>query len=789
MSAMQQSDSWRNNLALLYSPELREILKNAYVVEDADRQAALTDQTNKNPTKLREKKTLLKNLLAERTNILNHAEQFDDVFNTNMKDVIARLIPSAQKDVPKDNDSAARALVSLLGPLQVFMSKYTEQRELSNETMRSTRGATQEPLHIQYVQQILDIFKQVDVRVVEENAGKLINKFKPATLTKQQRERTFSKARHLILDEQFRDCLFCLHPSMNSVPENDDVVSHNTTTLAEHNAANTVWQDYKRRLDAERKKAGGGRTLALPKNPNTNKEMKQAPKLGTLLEIILMCMCKTAQCLMKGSDIGSSCFTLCMDVGTNIRCTWDPTTGKCTCEVCMCQCPAAYLQKHAAQIALGLMQLQQDGHLDTLVNSAPKDGGAAQLREFMVKAANGGVLAAADATANNNNVSEEDVGSIMMEHTASAIVRSAGLLSASARQAVKKQFGHSTEVTLPNGSRINTRQLGVPGMNIHTNNNRLGASASTAGQYLPGMQNHQQPDLNNPTQDFVTAAQQPSIANAFLGPLFTAASTAASSSAAAAAPSAANMAGMQDISHQQVMSDAAYARQLDREQQLQKYASMPNGGGKMPAGTQQDITYLDGLTPSPLPTTNRPPVVSTLSSGAVPGRGQTGTGRDPSAAESLFSPFGASSSTSNSSGSGASSSNGNSRSSSLSNTTRSAEEREEARNNNAYATLQNVENYNTLRFTNWKSKQERTAEEKKARVDAKRLRETVIVPLRNMREENPADFTNIMSSVVAPGEQTLSQTPLKTSPQKLLGRLQNALAGDSSSDEDEEGGS
>ena len=786
-------------MALLYSAELKELLKNAYVVEDADRQAALTDSTSKNPTKLRQKKTLLKNLLAVRTDILEHAEQFDGVFNTDMKDTIARLIPSAPKDVPKDNDGAARALVSLLGPLQVFMSKYTEQREISNDTMRSTRGAMQEPLHIQYIQRIIDLFKEVDVRVVEENAGKLINRFKPASLTKQQRERTFSEARHLILDERFRNCLFCLHPSMNSVPENDVVVSHNSTTIADHNAANTVWIDYKRRQDAERKKAGGGRTLPFPKNPITKKEMKQAPKLGTLMEIILMCMCKTAQCIMKDSDIGSSCFTLCMDVGTNIRCTWDPTTGKCTCEVCMCNCPAAYLQKDAQQIAVGLMQLQQNGHLDTLVNSTPKDGGAAQLREFMVKAANGGVLAAADATANNNNVSEEDAESIIMEHTASAMVRSAGLLTAPARQAAKKQFGHSTEVTLPNGSTINTRQLGAPGMNLHTHNNRLGVSASTAGQFLPGMRNHQQPDLDNPTQDFMTAAQQPSIANAFLGPLFTAASTAASMpsssaaaaapSAAAAAPSASNMAGTQDIS-QQVMSDAEYARQLDREQQLQKYASMPNGGGKMPAGTQQDITYLDGTTPPPLLTTSRPPVVSTLSSGgAVSSRGQTGTGRDPSAAESLFSPFGASSSTSNSSGSGASSSNDNSRGSSLSNTTRSAEEREEARNNNAYATLQNVEKYNTVRLTNWKSKQERTADEKKARVDAKRLKETVIVPLRNMRKENPADFTNIMSSVVAPGEQTLSQTPLKISPQKLLGRLQNALAEDSSSDEDEEGGS
>ena len=80
------------------------------------------------------------------------------------------------------------------------------------------------------------------------------------------------------------------------------------------------------------------------------------------------------------------------------RCPWDPFTGKCcTCEVRMCQCPAAYTQSDAATIALELVQLQKAGHLDTLVNSStPKDGGAGQLHEFIVKAANGGMLAAAN---------------------------------------------------------------------------------------------------------------------------------------------------------------------------------------------------------------------------------------------------------------------------------------------------------------------------------------------------------------------------------------------------------
>ena len=107
-----------------------------------------------------------------------------------------------------------------------------------------------------------------------------------------------------------------------------------------------------------------------------------------------------------------------------------------------------------------------------------------------------------------------------------------------------------------------------------------------------------------------------------------------------------------------------------------------------PPGTQQDILYLDGCTPSPLLTTNQPSVVTTLSSGAVSGRGRRG--RDPSAAGSLLSPFGASSSADNSRGS------------SLSNTTRNAEQRDEARNNNAYETLQNLENHNNAKMTSWK---------------------------------------------------------------------------------------
>ena len=139
----------------------------------------------------------------------------------------------------------------------------------------------------------------------------------------------------------------------------------------------------------------------------------------------------------------------------------------------------------------------------------PRTGEPANFMNLLSRRPMGGCLLPlmANATANNNKVRDEVTEPLVMEHTASAIVRSAGLLPAPARQAMQKQFGNSTEVTLPNGDRINTRQLGASRVNLHTNNNRLGASTSTVGQYLPGMQNHQQPDLSNPTQNFMTAAR------------------------------------------------------------------------------------------------------------------------------------------------------------------------------------------------------------------------------------------------------------------------------------------
>lgn len=94
------------------------------------------------------------------------------------------------------------------------------------------------------------------------------------------------------------------------------------------------------------------------------------------------------------------------------------------------------------------------------------------------------------------------------------------LLPDNSRRLMQSQFGQSTRITLPGGQQIDTTALGASRTNLHTNNNRLGASATTVGHYLPGMKNHYQPSFENVTAQFQEASQQVPIADAFLGPIF-----------------------------------------------------------------------------------------------------------------------------------------------------------------------------------------------------------------------------------------------------------------------------
>ena len=132
------------------------------------------------------------------------------------------------------------------------------------------------------------------------------------------------------------------------------------------------------------------------------------------------------------------------------------------------------------------------------------------------------MLATDSILANGSNAASADNDALVQptnfEGMAGCIARNASDLPVNSRQLLARHFGTGTEVTLPNGAMLDTVSLSGARRSMHSNNNRLGVAS--AGGYLPGMHNNQQPDFSTATQGFMQAAMQPSIADAFLGPVF-----------------------------------------------------------------------------------------------------------------------------------------------------------------------------------------------------------------------------------------------------------------------------
>jgi hypothetical protein len=294
-------------------------------------------------------------------------------------------------------------------------------------------------------------------------------------------------------------------------------------------------------------------------------------------------------------------------------------------------------------------------------------------------------------------------------------------------------------------------------MNLHTNNNRLGVSESTNNMYLPGMKNHQEPDLTNVSGSFLAAAQEPTIADSFLSPLFSAAAHGGAPAAAAAiTPSTAASSHIErdrqfaiQLQSGEDTRARAEAAATPAQSQINVYAAMDNGGGKM-GSQQQPCIYLDGREPTP-PSTG----VSHLTAGTVT---QAMGGRMMDAASSLLPSFNASAS-------------------------RNATERAAARTNNAMLSLDNMVTYNNKKMHNDKRKSELSTPEKEERKEAKMRKKKYLKPLQLADEK---EVTAKMRQLVGPGEPTLSQTPLKSTPNTLLTRLKNAWSDDDSSSDEEE---
>ena len=98
-----QDDQWTGKMEVLFSKDLKDTLRRRHAVSDMDRLEALQSSTTSTPCKLREKKILFQNLLANRDMILQSATVLDLTYNTDLHAALSRDLPSNRNITRQDN--------------------------------------------------------------------------------------------------------------------------------------------------------------------------------------------------------------------------------------------------------------------------------------------------------------------------------------------------------------------------------------------------------------------------------------------------------------------------------------------------------------------------------------------------------------------------------------------------------------------------------------------------------------------------------------------------------------
>ena len=84
------------------------------------------------------KKPLLKNLWANKHNILLSATVLNTVYNTNLHGALAHLIPNQVRNMIVDNQGLAQMLLNVFEPKEVFHVNTKEQEEAASRPVTWT---------------------------------------------------------------------------------------------------------------------------------------------------------------------------------------------------------------------------------------------------------------------------------------------------------------------------------------------------------------------------------------------------------------------------------------------------------------------------------------------------------------------------------------------------------------------------------------------------------------------------------------------------------------------------
>ena len=103
----------------------------------------------------------------------------------------------------------------------------------------------------------------------------------------------------------------CGNKSINEQPENKDIVAYNDRVDENFTKRLQAWNDY---LDKKEKCKGNDKPPAFPDDPiNPTKKIKRMPVKPAYRSPVLQCMCSMSQCVMRGSDVASTCPIGCIN--------------------------------------------------------------------------------------------------------------------------------------------------------------------------------------------------------------------------------------------------------------------------------------------------------------------------------------------------------------------------------------------------------------------------------------------------------------------------------------------
>ena len=458
----------------------------------------LLDSSKNAIYKLDEKKRLLQHFITFRKDIVVISRVVDEEGKSNLEEMFDKTIPSKAAFISKGNNSElAKKIIDLHIPSRLLLSHLLQNEKKKLDAVARLRQKSKEAKQKRdsltvFIEDFVKKMERLDELVLLKRQSSQFPNIKFPTLSTVQRERKYDEKR-IPKNSGHCICLFCGHPSINEPIENEAVVEFNTKVDEIYTQKLSVWTSF---LSAKEK----NENTVFPKDPfDTTRIMRRAPSKGKYKSAIHQCHCSSSKCLMMNSDIGSTCPIKCVDSDTGVRYATEGIPQQCSCVVCKCECTSAYYVTDIPRIGLEISWAQKkQSNIDQHENSIQQFvgdmfGSALSTAMAIQREYKNNINAMKSLSAEQKEQMlydcELNTKDSFFEAAALNVVKKAnGRTSAIDRNKLASQMGTATFVTLPGGSKFDTRVIGRPSSQ-HASNNKLVGPAKKQST-PPGMQSN-----------------------------------------------------------------------------------------------------------------------------------------------------------------------------------------------------------------------------------------------------------------------------------------------------------